>query len=394
MKAFIVDAVRTHVGKYGGALANTRPDDLAASTISALLTRNGISGENVDEVILGAANQSGDDNRNVARMALLLAGLPETVPGYTVNRLCASGLQAVASAAEAIVVGRAQLVIAGGSESMTRAPWVSAKPEKAWAKPGPVFDTALGWRFVNKKMSEHDSGRTLLSLGEATEKLAKEHSITREDSDSWSVSSHKKALAAWESGFFDNSLVTVSGSEKLSMDETIRAETSFEALSALKASFSQDGIITAGNASPLSDGASAVMVVSEAAVEKFALKPRAEILGFDVAGVLPYQFGYGPVPATQKLLSRLKMEISDIDAIEINEAFAAQVLVCIRGLGLDESKVNNRGGAIALGHPLGSSGSRILGSLLNRLESDDLEIGLATLCIGVGQGASMAIRRV
>lgn len=394
MKAFIVDAVRTHVGKYGGALASTRPDDLAASTISALLTRNGISGESVDEVILGAANQSGDDNRNVARMALLLAGLPETVPGYTVNRLCASGLQAVASAAEAIAVGRAQLVIAGGSESMTRAPWVSAKPEKAWAKPGPVFDTALGWRFVNKKMSEHDSGRTLLSLGEATEKLAKEHSISREDSDIWSVGSHQKAVNAWKSGFFDDSLVAVAGSEKLQMDETIRPETSLDALANLKASFSQDGIITAGNASPLSDGASAVMVVSEAAVEKFAFKPRAEILGFDVAGVLPYQFGYGPVPASQKLLSRLKMEISDIDAIEINEAFAAQVLVCIRGLGLDESKVNNRGGAIALGHPLGSSGSRILGSLLNRLESDDLEIGLATLCIGVGQGASMAIRRV
>jgi len=394
MKAFIVDAVRTHVGKHGGALASTRPDDLAASTISALLTRNGISGESVDEVILGAANQSGDDNRNVARMALLLAGLPETVPGYTVNRLCASGLQAVASAAEAIAVGRAQLVIAGGSESMTRAPWVSAKPEKAWAKPGPVFDTALGWRFVNKKMSEHDSGRTLLSLGEATEKLAKEHSISREDSDIWSVGSHQKAVNAWKSGFFDDSLVAVAGSEKLQMDETIRPETSLDALANLKASFSQDGIITAGNASPLSDGASAVMVVSEAAVEKFAFKPRAEILGFDVAGVLPYQFGYGPVPASQKLLSRLKMEISDIDAIEINEAFAAQVLVCIRGLGLDESKVNNRGGAIALGHPLGSSGSRILGSLLNRLESDDLEIGLATLCIGVGQGASMAIRRV
>ncbi len=394
MTAYIVDAVRTHVGKYGGALANTRADDLAASTIAALLERNGVAGKDIDEVILGAANQSGDDNRNLARMALLLAGLPESVPRYTVNRLCASGLQAIASAAEAIEAGRTDLVIAGGAESMTRAPWVTEKPGKAWAKPGPMFDTALGWRFVNPKMAEHDSGRSVLSLGEATEKLAKEHAISRVDSDSWSVQSHQRAASAWKSGFFSDSIIAVPGSESLAMDETVRESTTAEALANLKASFSKEGIITAGSASPLSDGASAVMVVSEAALKKFNLIPRAEILGFDAAGVLPYQFGFGPVPATQKLLARLGMSISDLQAIEINEAFSAQVLVCIRALGLDESKVNSRGGAIALGHPLGSSGSRLIGTLLKRMESDDLEIGLATLCIGVGQGASMVIKRV
>ncbi len=394
MTAYIVDAVRTHVGKYGGALANIRADDLAASTISALLERNQVFGSDVDEVILGAANQSGDDNRNLARMALLLAGLPETVPGYTVNRLCASGLQAIASAAEAITSGRTDLVIAGGAESMTRAPWVTEKPSKAWAKPGPMFDTALGWRFVNPKMAEHDAGRSVLSLGEATERLAQEHGITRQDSDAWSVRSHQRATAAWKSGFFSEAIIHVPGGESLSMDETVRESTNSEALANLKASFSNEGIITAGSASPLSDGASAVMVVSEIALKKFNLIPRAEIIGFDAAGVLPYQFGFGPVPATQKLLTRLGMKIADLHAVEINEAFSAQVLVCIRALGLDESIVNNRGGAIALGHPLGSSGSRLIGTLLNRMESDDQEIGLATLCIGVGQGASMVIKRV
>ena len=394
MTAYIVDAVRTHVGKYGGALANTRADDLAASTISALLERNQVFGSDVDEVILGAANQSGDDNRNLARMALLLAGLPETVPGYTVNRLCASGLQAIASAAEAITSGRTDLVIAGGAESMTRAPWVTEKPSKAWAKPGPMFDTALGWRFVNPKMAEHDAGRSVLSLGEATERLAQAHGITRQDSDAWSVRSHQRATVAWKSGFFSDAIIHVPGGESLSMDETVRESTNSEALANLKASFSNEGIITAGSASPLSDGASAVVVVSEIALKKFNLIPRAEIIGFDAAGVLPYQFGFGPVPATQKLLTRLGMKIADLQAVEINEAFSAQVLVCIRALGLDESIVNNRGGAIALGHPLGSSGSRLIGTLLNRMESDDQEIGLATLCIGVGQGASMVIKRV
>ena len=394
MNAYIVDAVRTPVGRYGGALAKVRSDDLAAATLQAIVNRSSLSPANVDEVILGAANQSGDDNRNVARMALLLAGFPVEVPGYTVNRLCASGLQAVASAAEAICAGRADLIIAGGVESMTRAPWVSEKPNKAWSKPGPMFDTALGWRFINPAMAAHDGGLTTLSLGEATEKLVKEMGITRADSDAFAAQSHQRAALAWKDGQFDSAVISVPGTEELTIDETIRANTTFDALQALKPSFTSDGVITAGSASPLSDGASAVLVVSEAALKKYHLTPLAKIIGFDVAGVRPYQFGIGPVPATNKLLKRLGISIGDIGAIEINEAFAAQTLACMQELKLDQSIVNTWGGATALGHPLGSSGSRILGTLLSRLHTDDLEFGLATLCIGVGQGASMVIQRV
>jgi hypothetical protein len=394
MNAYIVDAVRTHVGKYGGAFAKVRGDDLAAATLRAIVDRSALSPSNIDEVILGAANQSGDDNRNVARMALLLAGLPVEVPGYTVNRLCASGLQAVASAAEAICAGRADVIIAGGVESMTRAPWVTEKPSKAWGKPGPMFDTALGWRFINPAMAAHDGGLTTLSLGEATEKLVKEMGITRADSDTFAAQSHQRAAQAWRDGHFNSSIVTVPAAEELTIDETIREKTSFEALQGLKPSFTSDGVITAGSASPLSDGASALLIVSEAALKKFNLTPLAKITGFDVAGVRPYQFGIGPVPATNKLLKRLGMSMSDIDAIEINEAFAAQTLACMRELKLSDSNVNTWGGATALGHPLGSSGSRMLGTLLSRLQVDNQEFGLATLCIGVGQGASMIIQRV
>jgi len=394
MNAYIVDAVRTHVGKYGGAFAKVRGDDLAAATLRAIVDRSALSPSNIDEVILGAANQSGDDNRNVARMALLLAGFPVEVPGYTVNRLCASGLQAVASAAEAICAGRADVIIAGGVESMTRAPWVTEKPSKAWGKPGPMFDTALGWRFINPAMAAHDGGLTTLSLGEATEKLVKEMGITRADSDTFAAQSHQRAAQAWRDGHFNSSIVTVPAAEELTIDETIREKTSFEALQALKPSFTSDGVITAGSASPLSDGASALLIVSEAALKKFNLTPLAKITGFDVAGVRPYQFGIGPVPATNKLLKRLGMSISDIDAIEINEAFAAQTLACMRELKLSDSNVNTWGGATALGHPLGSSGSRMLGTLLSRLQVDNQEFGLATLCIGVGQGASMIIQRI
>lgn len=394
MKAFIVDAVRTPVGRYGGALAKIRPDDLAATTLRAIIERSKIAASDIDEVILGAANQSGDDNRNVARMALLLAGFPTEVPGYTVNRLCASGLQAVASAAEAICAGRADVVIAGGVESMTRAPWVTEKPSKAWSKPGPMFDTALGWRFINPAMAKHDDGLTTLSLGEATEKLVKEMGITRKDSDAFAAQSHQRAVQAWHDGKFNSTVIPVAGVENLAIDETIRKDTTFEALQDLKPSFTADGVITAGSASPLSDGASAVLVVSEAALKKYNLTPIAEIIGFDVAGVRPYQFGIGPVPATNKLLARLGMNINQIDAIEINEAFAAQTLACMQELKIDQAKVNTWGGATALGHPLGSSGSRMLGTLISRLHSDGLEFGLATLCIGVGQGASMVVKRV
>jgi len=394
MKAFIVDAVRTPVGRYGGALAKIRPDDLAAATLQAIIERSKIAASDIDEVILGAANQSGDDNRNVARMALLLAGFPAEVPGYTVNRLCASGLQAVASAAEAICAGRADIVIAGGVESMTRAPWVTEKPSKAWAKPGPMFDTALGWRFINPVMAKHDGGLTTLSLGEATEKLVKEMGITRKDSDAFAAQSHQRAVKSWQDGKFNSSVIPVAGVENLTIDETIRKDTTFEALQELKPSFTADGVITAGSASPLSDGASAVLVVSEAALKKYNLTPIAEIIGFDVAGVRPYQFGIGPVPATNKLLARLGMNINQIDAIEINEAFAAQTLACMQELKIDQAKVNTWGGATALGHPLGSSGSRMLGTLISRMHNDNLEFGLATLCIGVGQGASMVVKRV
>ena len=394
MNAYIVDAVRTHVGRYGGAFAQVRADDLAAATLRAIVDRSALSPSNVDEVILGAANQSGDDNRNVARMALLLAGFPVEVPGYTVNRLCASGLQAVASAAEAICAGRADVIIAGGVESMTRAPWVTEKPSKAWGKPGPMFDTALGWRFINPAMAAHDGGLTTLSLGEATEKLVKEMGITRADSDTFAAQSHQRAVQAWRDGHFNSSIVTVPAAEELSIDETIREKTTVEALQGLKPSFTSDGVITAGSASPLSDGASALLIVSEAALKKYNLTPLAKISGFDVAGVRPYQFGIGPVPATNKLLKRLGMSISDIDAIEINEAFAAQTLACMKELKLDDSNVNTWGGATALGHPLGSSGSRMLGTLLSRLQVDNQEFGLATLCIGVGQGASMIIQRI
>ena len=394
MNAYIVDAVRTHVGRYGGAFAQVRADDLAAATLRAIVDRSALSPSNIDEVILGAANQSGDDNRNVARMALLLAGFPVEVPGYTVNRLCASGLQAVASAAEAICAGRADVIIAGGVESMTRAPWVTEKPSKAWGKPGPMFDTALGWRFINPAMAAHDGGLTTLSLGEATEKLVKEMGITRADSDTFAAQSHQRAVQAWRDGHFNSSIVTVPAAEELSIDETIREKTTVEALQGLKPSFTSDGVITAGSASPLSDGASALLIVSEAALKKYNLTPLAKISGFDVAGVRPYQFGIGPVPATNKLLKRLGMSISDIDAIEINEAFAAQTLACMKELKLDDSNVNTWGGATALGHPLGSSGSRMLGTLLSRLQVDNQEFGLATLCIGVGQGASMIIQRI
>ena len=394
MNAYIVDAVRTHVGRYGGAFAQVRADDLAAATLRAIVDRSALSPSNVDEVILGAANQSGDDNRNVARMALLLAGFPVEVPGYTVNRLCASGLQAVASAAEAICAGRADVIIAGGVESMTRAPWVTEKPSKAWGKPGPMFDTALGWRFINPAMAAHDGGLTTLSLGEATEKLVKEMGITRADSDTFAAQSHQRAAQAWRDGHFNSSIVTVPAAEELSIDETIREKTTVEALQGLKPSFTSDGVITAGSASPLSDGASALLIVSEAALKQYNLTPLAKISGFDVAGVRPYQFGIGPVPATNKLLKRLGMSISDIDAIEINEAFAAQTLACMKELKLDDSNVNTWGGATALGHPLGSSGSRMLGTLLSRLQVDNQEFGLATLCIGVGQGASMIIQRI
>ena len=396
MDAFLVDGVRTPVGRLGGALAGTRADDLAAHVVSAVARRSGLDSSAVDDVILGAANQAGDDNRNVARMAALLTGLPHTVPGYTVNRLCASGLQAVASAAQAIKSGDASLIIAGGVESMTRAPWVMEKPSKAWAKPGEVADTALGWRLVNPRMKSLDGGDATLSLGACTEKLAKLHGISRADSDEYAARSQRLAAQAWNQGHFDAEIepLDLGKSGKFERDETVREDTMLEGLAKLKPVFAEDGIVTAGNSSPLSDGASAIVVASADAVSTHGLTPRARVVGYAVAGVEPSLFGLGPVPAISKLLESTGLNLQDIDVVEINEAFAAQVLVCERALGLNRDRLNPQGGAIALGHPLGSSGSRIVVSMLGHLERTGGRDGIASLCIGVGQGAAMLVERI
>ena len=394
--AYLVGGVRTPVGRYGGALALVRPDDLAALVVGEALRRTGVAGAEVDQVILGAANQAGEDNRNVARMAVLLAGLPQEVPAFTVNRLCASGLQAVASAAALVATGEADVVVAGGVESMTRAPWVMAKPGAAWARPGEVADTALGWRLVNPLMVELDGGEATVTLGECTEKLARHDGVNRADSDEFALRSQTLATRAREDGRFDREIVAVPvpRGAPVTSDETIRPATTAEGLAALRPSFRSDGVVTAGNASPLSDGASALLVVSGPALSRLGLTARARVVAHASAGVAPSLFGLGPVPATSKLLARTGRRVADIDAWEVNEAFAAQVVACERRLGLDRDRLNARGGAIALGHPLGSSGSRLLVTLLGRLEDDDLGSGVATLCIGVGQGAAMLVERV
>ncbi len=394
-EAYLVGGVRTPVGRYGGALADVRADDLAALVVGEVVKRTGIPADRIDDVILGAANQSGDDNRNVARMAVLLAGLPETVPGYTVNRLCASGLQAIASAAQAIRSGGSSLSVAGGAESMTRAPWVTAKPARAWAKPTEAFDTALGWRLVNPRMVELDGGDATLSLGECTEKLAALYGITREASDEYAVRSQTLTAQAWERGDFDGEIVAVPvKAGDVTRDETVRAGTTVEGLATLRPAFSADGVSTAGNSSPLSDGASAIVVAGEDAVREHGLTPRARVVSYAAAGVAPSLFGIGPVPAIRKALDLAGLTLDDIDAVDINEAFAAQVLACEKELGVDRARLNASGGAIALGHPLGSSGSRIMITLLGHLERTGGRYGVASLCIGVGQGAAMVVERL
>lgn len=394
--AYLVDGVRTPVGRLGGALAGTRPDDLAAMAVGAVVARSSLNPSTIDDVILGAANQSGEDNRNVARMAALLAGLPHSVPGFTVNRLCASGLQAIASGAQAIRSGDASVIIAGGVESMTRAPWVMEKPARAWSKPGQVADTALGWRLVNPRMPALDGGDATLSLGECTEKLAHLRGITRADSDEYAARSQELAAKAWDSGAFDAEIlpIDIGKGTVLDRDETVRPDTDLASLAKLRPVFAADGVVTAGNASPLSDGASAVVVASASAVDTHGLRPRARVVGYAVAGVEPSLFGLGPVPAIERLLKETGMSLRDIDVVEINEAFAAQVIACERALGLERDKLNPQGGAIALGHPLGSSGSRIVVSLLGHLERTGGQFAIASLCIGVGQGAAMLIERV
>jgi len=393
--AYLVGGVRTPMGRYGGALAGVRADDLAALVVGEAVTRAGVDPAGVDEVILGAANQAGEDNRNVARMAALLAGFPVEVPGFTVNRLCASGLQAIVSAGQAVQVGQADVVVAGGVESMTRAPWVMAKPGTPWAKPGEVADTALGWRFVHPEMRSRDEGKATISLGETAEEVAALDGISREDSDAFSLRSHERAVAAAKDGRFDAELMAVeTRTGAVSADEGPRADTSLERLAKLRTVFKDDGIVTAGSSSPLSDGAAAIVVASGAAVKRHGLTPRARVVTAASAGVRPSTMGLGPVPSTEKALARAGWGVGDLGAVEINEAFAAQSIACVRRLGLDEEIVNADGGAIALGHPLGCSGARITVTLLGRMERDGADRGLATLCIGVGQGLAMLVERV
>jgi len=393
-EAFLVGGVRTPVGRYGGALSSVRPDDLAALVLKESALRAGIDPSSVDEVIFGNANGAGEENRNVARMAVLLAGLPDSIPGITVNRLCASGLSAIIMASHMIKSGAADIVVAGGVESMSRAPWAQEKPRTAFAKPGEIFDTSIGWRFVNPIFQAQE--KTTFSMSETAEEVAVLDGISREDADAFAVRSHERALAAIAGGRFTDEIVPVSTRQGhkdvlVDTDEGPRSGTTLEVLSGLRSVVKPGGIVTAGNASSLNDGASAIVVASEAAVAKFALLPRARIVDGASAGLPPQIMGLGPVPATQKVLARTGLKIADIGAVELNEAFATQSLACMRRLGLDPEIVNKDGGAIALGHPLGSSGSRIVITLLGRMEREGAKRGLATMCVGVGQGTAMLI---
>jgi 3-oxoadipyl-CoA thiolase len=391
--AFLIGGVRTPVGRYGGVLSSVRPDDLAALVVAEAVSRAGIDPALIDEVILGGANQAGEDNRNVARMSVLLAGLPDSVPGITVNRLCASGLSAITMAAQAIRAGDADLIVAGGVESMSRAPWVQAKPEKAFAKPGDQFDTSIGWRFINPKLLARD--KATFSMPETGEEVARVYEINREDADAFALTSHQRAIAAIDAGRFDAEIVGVETARgTVLLDEGPRRDTSLEVLAGLRPVVRGGSVVTAGNSSALNDGASAIVVASGEAVEKYGLVPRARIIVGASAGVAPEVMGIGPVPATQKALARAGLAVADLDSIELNEAFATQSLAVIRELGLDPARVNADGGALALGHPLGSSGSRLVVTLLGRMEREDSRYGLATMCVGVGQGSALIIERV
>jgi len=393
-EAFVVDGVRTPIGRYGGALASVRPDDLAALVIAELVARTGVDPAGIDDIVFGDANQAGEDNRNVARMAVLLAGLPDSIPGITVNRLCASGLSAVHIAAAMVKSGEADLVIAGGVESMTRAPWVLAKPEKAFAKPGDIYDSSIGWRFVNPRLAARD--KATFSMTETAEYVGVQDAISRADADAFALRSHQRAVAAAAAGHFVNEIVpvTTSGGVVVSADEGPRPETSLAILAGLPPVVAGGSLVTAGNSSTLNDGAAAVLVASEAALERYGLTPRARMLGGASAGVAPEVMGLGPIPATRKLLERTGRSIDQLSSVELNEAFATQALACLRTLGLDEAIVNLDGGAIALGHPLGASGTRLLVTLLGRLERDNADLGLAAMCVGVGQGAALLVEAV
>jgi acetyl-CoA acyltransferase len=389
---YVVDALRTPIGKWRGGLASVRADDLAAHVLSALVARHTSITEEIDQVIFGATNQAGEDNRNVARMAVLLANLPYTVPAVTVNRLCGSGLEAVNDAARLILAGEADVVVAGGVESMTRAPYTMAKPSEAFDRAAPtLYDTSLGWRFPNPKMAARFP---LESMGETAENVATKYGISREDQDAFAAHSQEKAVAAWAAGAFEKELAPLTLPQKkgdpvvFARDESPREGVTAAALAKLPAVFRKGGSVTAGNSSPINDGAAAVLLASEEAVKKHGLTPLARWVGSQSAGVEPNWMGEGPIPATQKLLKRLDKRVEDLDLIELNEAFAAQSLACIRTLGLDPSRVNVRGGAIALGHPIGASGARIVGTLVHAMAQTGKKAGLASLCVGVGQGVS------
>ncbi len=398
-EVFICDALRTPVGKYGGVLSGVRTDDLAAIPIKAVIDRNpGIDPGRVDDVILGCANQAGEDNRNIARMALLLAGLPPVVPGVTVNRLCGSGMDAVGAAARAIRTGEARLVIAGGVESMSRSPFVIGKSDKAFSRSVQMYDTTIGWRFVNRKL---DAEYGTESMMETAENIASGYGISREEQDIFADWSQKKADAALTGGRLAHEITPVTIERRkeeplfVDTDEHPR-KTSVEKLSSLKPVTGSGGTITAGNASGVNDGAAALIIASGDAASEFGLEPKARILGMSVAGVLPRVMGMGPVPATKSLLERLGMDIDSFDVIELNEAFAAQALGCMKELGIafDDPRINPLGGAIALGHPLGMSGARLVTTAVHQLVSGKLDKALCTMCIGVGQGISMVIERV
>ena len=395
---FLCDAIRTPIGRYGGALAAVRADDLAAIPLRALLQRNSKADwDQLDEVILGCANQAGEDNRNVARMALLLAGIPHTVPGSTVNRLCASGMEAIGAAARAIAVGEYDFAIAGGVESMSRAPFVMGKADSAFSRSADVYDTTIGWRFINPLMKQQYG---VDSMGETGENVARDFHVSREDQDAFALRSQQRAARALANGFPAEEIVPVEIPGKkdaitVSADQHPRPDTTLAALAKLKPAFRTPGTVTAGNASGVNDGAAAMIVASEDAVKRHGLAPRARFLGMAAAGVPPRIMGIGPVPSTNKLLARLRLSVSDFDVIELNEAFASQSLACLRQLGIadDAEHVNPNGGAIALGHPLGMSGTRLVLTAAHQLQQTGKRRALATMCVGVGQGVSLAVER-
>jgi 3-oxoadipyl-CoA thiolase len=395
--AFIIDALRTPIGRYGGSLASVRPDDLAAHVLARAVARNGIDPERIDDVILGNANGAGEENRNVARMAALISGLPETVPGATVNRLCASGLEAVNQAARAVIAGHADMVLAGGVESMTRAPLVALKAERAFPRGAvELVDTTIGWRFVNPRLEARYSTE---GMGETAENVAARFGVSREDQDAFALRSHERALAAQAAGTFDREIEPVEVPQRrgeaivVAQDEGPRADTTLEALAKLRPVFRDGGTVTAGNASQINDGAACVVVGSAAAAERLGRAPLARVVSVGVAGVDPAVMGIGPVPACRMALERAGLQIGDIDLVEINEAFASQALYCRRELGIPDERFNVNGGAIAIGHPLGCSGARLIGTLAHELHARGGRYAMAALCIGVGQGLATIIER-